>query len=424
MLTLMVVSFMVLLLAGMPVAFAMAISGALAVLGLPDVALTLIPQKFVLSLNTFPLLAVPCFILAGELMNTGGITRRIVRLSTVLIGRLRGSLAHVTVVANMIMAGFSGSATADCVATGTILIPAMKEEGYDPGFAAGITAASSCIGPIIPPSLVMVIYGGITGESVGRMFMGGVFPGLVIGFALMGLVAYYARRYNWPRGVTYSSAEMLRALMDAVGALLAPLIIIGGIITGITTATEAGVVAVFYAFTLGCFVYKEIRLRDMPKILVNAAVNTAVPMLIISCASVFGWVLARQNFASGIVKLLTSITTDTNLLYLLIIIMLLIIGLFVEGLAALLIFVPVLFPLGRQLGYDSTHFALVIIITILIGTITPPVGLQLYVASSIAKVPISKVMVWPAVAVMVAVTLLVTYVPVLVTFLPRLFFGN
>jgi tripartite ATP-independent transporter DctM subunit len=424
MLTLMVVSFMVLLLAGMPVAFAMAISGALAVLGLTDVAMTLIPQKLVLSLNTFPLLAVPCFILAGELMNTGGITRRIVRLSTVLIGRLRGSLAHVTVVANMIMAGFSGSATADCVATGTILIPAMKEEGYDPGFAAGITAASSCIGPIIPPSLVMIIYGGITGESVGKMFLGGVVPGLAIGFALMGLVAYYARRYNWPRGENYSSAEMLRALVDAVGALLAPLIIIGGIITGITTATEAGVVAVFYAFILGCFVYKEIRFRDIPKILVNAAVNTAVPMLIISCASVFGWVLARQNFAAGIVKLFTSITTDTNLLYLLIIIMLLIVGLFVEGLAALLIFVPVLFPLGRQLGYDSTHFALVIIITILIGTITPPVGLQLYVASSIAKVPISKVMVWPAVAVMVAVTLLVTYVPVLVTFLPRLFFGN
>jgi C4-dicarboxylate transporter DctM subunit len=212
--------------------------------------------------------------------------------------------------------------------------------------------------------------------------------------------------------------------VQSVGALLAPLIIIGGIITGVTTATEAGVVAVFYALFLGCFVYREIAFRDIPRILVNAAVNTAVPMIIISCASIFGWVLARQNFAAGLVELFTSITTDRNLLYLLIILMLLLVGLFVEGLAALLIFVPVLFPIGRQMGYDSTHFALIIIITIMIGTITPPVGLQLYVASNIAAVPISKVMVWPAVAVMLAVTLLVTYIPGLVTFLPRLFFGN
>jgi len=322
------------------------------------------------------------------------------------------------------MAGFSGSATADAVAIGSIMIPAMKKDGYPPGFAAGLTASAACIGPIIPPSLVMVIYGAITGLSIGKMFLGGFIPGLAIGFGLMILVSLYARKYNWPCGEKPKISKVISAFMGAFLALLAPVIILGGIITGITTATEAGVIAAVYALIIGLFIYKEITFRQIPKILVNAAINTAVPVIIISCSSIFGWVLARQNFASSISNALFGITANTYVLYFLIICILLIIGLFVEGMAAMLIFVPVLFPLGAQLGYDPIHFALVIIITILIGTITPPVGLQLYVASSIAKVSISKVFIWPFVAVMVAVLLLITYVPSLVTFLPSLIFGD
>jgi C4-dicarboxylate transporter DctM subunit len=322
------------------------------------------------------------------------------------------------------MAGFSGSATADAVAVGSVLIPAMKEAGYPPEFTTGITAASSCIGPIIPPSIAMVIYGAITGLSIGSMFMGGFIPGISIGLGLMFIVHLYARKNNWPKGEKPTLSKVFAAIKGALFALIAPLIIIGGIVTGVATATEAGVIAVVYAFIIGVFVYREISIRHIPKLLTNAAINTAVPVLIISCASIFGWVLARENFASAVTNLLFGITTDTNILYFLIVCMLMLIGLFVEGTAAMIIFVPILFPIGGELGYDPIHFALVIIITILIGTITPPVGLQLYIASSISRVPISRVTIWPFVAIMVAILLLITYVPPLVTYLPYLVFGN
>lgn len=414
--------FVILLFSGMPVAFAMAISGTLAVVGLGDVSLLLIPQRMFMSLNSFPLLAIPFFILAGELMNVGGITNRIVGFSKALIGHMPGSLAHVSVVSNIIMAGFSGSATADAVAIGSVMIPAMEKDGYPPEFTVGLNASAACIGPIIPPSLVMVVYGAITGLSIGKMFVGGFIPGLAIGIGLMILVAFYARKHNWPRGKKSTIFEIISAFRRAFLALLAPVIILGGIITGVMTATEAGVIAAVYALIISMFIYKEITLKQLPKILINSAINTAVPVVIISCASIFGWVLARENFASAVSNFILGVTTNIYISYFLIICILLIVGLFVEGMAALIIFVPVLFPLGNQLGLDPIHFALVIMITIMIGTITPPVGLQLYVASSIAKISISKVIIWPFVIVMVAVLLIVTYIPSLVTYLPSIFF--
>ena len=423
MIILMIVIFLVFLFLGMPVAFAMAISGTIAILRLGEVSPLLIPQRLFMSLNSFPLLAVPFFILAGELMNTGGITRRIVEFSKVLIGHKKGSLAHVNVVSNIIMAGFSGSATADAVAVGSIMIPAMKKEGYPPGFAAGLTASAACIGPIIPPSCVMVLYGAITGLSIGRMFIAGFIPGMAIGIGLMIVVAYNAKKYNWPYGEKPTFTEAFYAFKETFLALLAPIIILGGIITGVSTATEAGVVAVVYALFIGVFVYKEISIKQIPKLFLNAGINTAVPIVIIAGASSFGWILARQNFAASLTNILLGITDNTYILYFLIICMLLMIGLFVEGTAALLIFVPVLFPMGNQLGFEPIHFAIVIMITILIGTITPPVGLQLYIASDIAKISISRVVIWPFVAIMIAVVLLITYIPSLVTFLPNIIFG-
>ena len=401
----------------------MGIAGTLTVIYIGRINPILIPQRLFMSLNTFTFLAIPFFILAGGLMNSGGITRRIVKFASVLLAGLPGNLAHVTVVTNIIMAGFSGSATADAVAVGSVLIPAMKKDGYTAEFSAGVNAASSCIGPIIPPSIMMVIYGGITGLSVGAMFMGGFIPGLAVGIGIMLVVAYYAKKNKWRRGQFPKLREIYLASKEAIFALFAPVIILGGIATGVVTATEAGVIAVVYSFIIAVFVYKEVKIKQIPKILVDAAINTTIPVLIISCASIVGWVLARQNFATQVFNNLLNISDNPNILYFLIIFMLLLIGLVVEGSAALVIFTPVLFPIGLQLGYDPIHFALIIIITILIGTITPPVGLQLYVAASIAKTSITKVVIWPFVIIMVAVVLIITYYPPLVTFLPHLFFG-
>ena len=418
----MIISFIIFLLCGMPVAFAMAISGSLALFGLEGVNLVLVPQRAFTSLNSFPLLAVPFFILAGEIMNAGGITRRVIRFANAILGTVRGSLAQVNILASMIMAGFSGSATADAVAIGGILIPNMIEEGYPKNHTVGITASSACIGPIIPPSGVMALYGGITGISIGKLFIAGIIPGVLIGLALMFVVYFYARKYNWPRGKRSSWKEKFSAFLDSFWALIAPVIILGGIITGVVTATEAGVVTVVYAFIVGTFIYKEISLSQIPKILSKVAVDMAIPVIIISLAAIFGWVLARENFAALLVSLLTKFSENPQIIYLEIVAMFFVIGLFIEGTAALLIFVPILFPLAAQLGFDQIHFALVVMIMTLIGTVTPPVGLQLYIAASIAKIPISEAKVWPYVSAMLIVVLLTIFVPSLITYLPSVIF--
>jgi len=422
MLALMLISFILFLFLGMPVYVAMGISGALAILGIGNIPALLIPQKIILSLNSFPLLAVPLFVLTGELMNRGGITHRIVNFSKCLIGFLAGGLAHVNILASIFMAGFSGSATADAVAIGGIMIPAMVKDGYSPGFSAGVTAASSCIGPIIPPSIIMVLYGAITGLSIGKMFIGGLIPGLTIGLSQMIIVGIYAKKENWPRGKRVGFKRTLKAFYEAIWALFAPIIIIGGFLTGVITATEAGVIAVVYALFIGLFVYKEIKFKEIKSILVKAAVNTSIPVVIISFASIFGWVLARQNFASSTINYISGITSNPNLAILVIIGVLLLIGMFVEATAALLIFTPILFPLGCYFGFDSIHFALIILITILMGTITPPVGLQLYIACSIAKISINKVVILPFILIMILVIIIITYIPGFVLWLPALIF--
>lgn len=423
MLTVMLISFIIFLFLGVPVYVAMGVSGTLAILGIGNIPPLLIPQKIILSLNSFPLLAVPLFVLTGELMNRGGITNRIVNFSKCIIGSLAGGLAHVNILASIFMAGFSGSATADAVAIGGVMIPAMVKDGYSPEFSAGVTAASSCIGPIIPPSIIMVLYGAITGLSIGKLFIGGFLPGFIIGLSQMFIVAIYAKKNNWPRGEKVRFKEISKAFFEAIWALIAPIIIIGGFLTGVITATEAGVIAVVYALFVGLFIYKEISFRDIPKILVNAAVNTSIPVVIISFASIFGWVLARQNFASAIINYISGVTSNPNLAILVIIGMLLLIGMFIEATAALMIFTPILFPLGSYFGFDPIHFALIILITILMGTITPPVGLQLYIACSIAKIPINKVVIFPFILIMVLVVIIIAYIPGIVLWLPSLIFN-
>jgi C4-dicarboxylate transporter DctM subunit len=323
----------------------------------------------------------------------------------------------------MIMAGFSGSATADAVALGGVLIPVMNKQGYPPEFSAGITASAACIGPIIPPSLTMVIYGALTGLSVGKLFLAGLIPGICIGLILMLGVFYYAKKYNYPKGERTNLQQKIKAFREVFLALLAPVIVIGGLVSGVMTATETGVACSAYAFFLGYFVYKEIKINQILKILSTAAIHSAVPIIIMAGAAIFGWVLAYNNFASSLVNLLFILTSNAKTMLMLIILMLLIVGLFVEGGAATVIFVPLLFPIGKVLGCDPYQFAMIVEITMMIGTITPPVGLQLYICSNIAKVSISKTIIWPFAFLMLIIVILIVFFPFLATFLPSYVFS-
>ena len=412
--------FLAMLLLGMPVAYAMGISGLWGLMQFGTVAPVIAAQKCFATMNSFTLMAVPFYILAGELMNTGGITRRLVRFCSVLLQSWRGALAHANVLVSMIMAGFSGSATADAVSVGAIMIPAMQEDGYTPEFSAGVTAASSCIGPIIPPSLTMVIYGGITGISIGTLFMAGIIPGILIGLAQMCVVAFYCRKAGIPKKNRAPLREIAKAAWDSKWALIAPVIVLGGIASGIFTATEAGLVLCIYAILVSVFAHKEIRLRDLPAVFNRAGHSMAVPCMIICLASLFGQVVTRGNLATIMCNSLMGITTNKHLIILMTMAILFVVGLFMDGTVAMMIFVPVLFPIGQAVGLNPVHYAMIIMIVILIGTVTPPVGLQLFISASIAKVPVTRVYIWPFVIVMMALMILFTFVPGFVTLIPQL----
>jgi tripartite ATP-independent transporter DctM subunit len=415
--------FLVLMLLGVPVATAMLFSCIVNVslFGFPH---TIVAERMLNSINSFTLLAVPFFILSGVLMNRGGLTTRMVDVSKAFVGHFRGGTAHVNVVANMLLAGVSGSASADCAAIGSMLIPTMKKEGYPSGFAVGITAAASCIGPIIPPSIIMVIYGAMTNLSVGRLFLAGAVPGVLIGIALMVVTAWKARGHNVPRHERVPMGKRFMTVLTAIPALAAPGIIIGGIISGIYTATEAGVAACVYGLLVGTLVYRELRWSDVGSIMREAVEMTAIPVFILASASAFGWLLTAYGFGPLLVGWLKLFAVGKLSMLLLVVLLLFIVGLFLDGMAALLIFVPVFMPLVAAYQMDPIHFALVVIVTIMVGTITPPVGLQLYIASSIGRVSIGAVTVWPFVTSMMAVVLLMVFFPALVTFLPDLVFGK
>ena len=414
--------FIFLLMAGAPVAIAMLCASVVNIfyVGLPAI---IAAQRVVDSLNSFPLLAVPFFILAGVIMNQGGITRRLVDLSRAFVGHRPGGTAQVNVLASIFFSGISGSASADTAAIGSMLIPAMKKEGYDRGFAAGITAASSTIGPIIPPSIGMVIYATITEMSIGRLFLAGIVPGLMIGIALMVLVHFMAKARNYPREPRMPMRERVGVTLHALPAILAPVILLGGIFSGFYTPTEAGVVACLYGILVGLFFYRDLKLSAMPRVFADAVEVTSLPMVILASASVFSFLLSLHGFGDIVVSVLRWFDPSPTMLLLMIVAMLLLIGLIVEGLAAMIIFVPVFMPLVGAFGLDQLQLALIVLITLLIGTVTPPVGIQLYIASSVGNVPIKEVEVWPFVAAMLVVVMLLVFVPQIVTFVPTLVMG-
>lgn len=414
------------MLLGLPIAVSMGLTAILTFLALGEPGLlSMVPQRMYAGTTGFPLLAIPFFILAGNLMNTGGMTQRIFRFAQCLVGHIKGGLGHVNVVGSMIFAGMSGSAVADAAGLGMVEIQAMLKAGYDRRFSAAVTAASSTIGPIIPPSIPFVIFGSMTGTSVGRLFLGGFLPGLVMGLALMITVYIVAEQRGYPRERRATLRELLDSSLDGAAALGAPVIIIGGILAGIFTPTEAAVVACIYALILGLVVYREIRVADLPRIFWETLEHTIRVMFIISAASLFGWLLIQQRIPTTIVEGLMTLTGQPWIILLIINGILLILGCFMEGIAIMLLTIPVFMPLVARVGVDPVHFGVLMTLNLMIGLLTPPVGMCLYAVSSISQVPLWPLAreLWPYIAALLVSLALITYIPGLVLWIPNLLMG-
>jgi C4-dicarboxylate transporter DctM subunit len=407
---------------GIPVAWSMALAAA-AYLGLwSQVPLHAVAQRMVGGLDSFPLLAVPFFILAGNLMNSGGITERLVTFARVLVGRVTGGLAHTVVVTNMIMAGMSGSGVADAAGTGTVLVPAMRKAGYGVPFSAAIVGAAATIGPIIPPSIPFVIYGSIASVSIGRLFLAGATPGVIMGIVLMIFAYVIARRRQYPREACVGGRELLMVTLRALPPLGMPAIIMGGIIAGIMTPTEAAVAGAAYALVLGVCVYREIKLSDLPRLLLDSAVTAGTVAIIVAAASCIGWIVTVEQTPQKLIALVNAAHLSSWQLYLLINIVLLILGCFMDGMAIMIMAIPLIMPLVLQAGIDPVHFGIVFSINIMIGTITPPVGMIMYVVCGIGKISIAEFAheVWPFIIALVIALGLVTFFPGLAMWLPNL----
>ncbi len=414
---------LLLIFVGLPIAFSMGATTMIAVAfkrGIADIPHSMMAQRMVYGVNSFPLLAIPFFLLVGRLMNIGGITDRIYTFCSVLIGHVRGGLAHVNILGSMIFAGMTGSAVSDAVGLGQMEIKAMTDQGYDKKFAAATTAASATIGPIIPPSIPMVLYGVLGNVSVGALFIGGIIPGILMGVFMMVVVATIAKRRGFPLQKRATLGQILRGIYRAALPLLSPVILIGGIWGGIFTPTEASVVAVLYSILLGYVIYREMDFQGLLKMLKEALDDTSILLFIIAAASVYGWFIARYQISSSIVDQILSFTTSP-LVYLLIInILLLIVGCIMESLAAINILTPILLPIAIKLGIDPVHFGLIMVLNLMIGLITPPVGMVLYAVQRVAGISFEELVKSVAIyyiPLLLVLFLITVYAP-LVTWLP------
>ncbi len=408
---------------GMPIFFSLGLISLAYLMSHHEILLS-VPQRLTMTADSFPLLAAPFFILMGNLMNTSGVTRRIFNFANCLVGHIRGGLGHANVVASMIFAGMSGAAVADAAGLGTIEIEAMKEGGYDVDFACAITAASSTIGPIIPPSLPMIIYGVLANTSVGGLFIGGIVPGVLMGFSLMLYVYLFARNKNYPRRTFPTIKNFLAALQEAFLSLLTPVILLGGIFSGVFTPTEAAAVAAFYALLLGMY-YREIKISDLPDIILNTIETNAVIIALVMTASLFGWVITRAQVPQMMGKLLIDISDNPLVILLILDLFLLFVGCFMEAIAAQMILIPILLPVVLRLGISPIHFGLVMILNLMIGTLTPPIGVVLYVTAKVADISFERVTkaTFPFLVPLLIVLLLITLFPALTTFLPSVILG-
>ena len=407
----------------MPVAFSLAFMG-IAWLFIEGQSVTQAAQRLIGGIDSFPLLAVPCFILAGVAMNSGGVSDRIYTFAKALVGHFTGGLAHVNVLGSLIFSGMSGSAIADAGGLGVLEIKAMKEDGFPVEYAGALTCASCIIGPLVPPSIPMVIYGVIANTSVGSLFLAGIVPGFLTAGALMIQSYFWARKRNMPRRPRASLRELWAAFKRASLALVTPLIIMGGIFGGVFTPTEAAAVAAIYSLALGLFIYREMSWRDLPRIFKESVSTSAVVGLIVAGASLFGWVLAREQVPQKVAAAFLTVSQDPLVILLIINLLLIFLGCIMEGLAIMILLVPVLLPVTQAVGIDPVHFGVIVVMNLMIGILTPPFGVALFVVAKVGNIPFHVLAraILPFLGPLLVVQVIVTYWPGLILFLPRLFF--
>ena len=409
----------------MPIAFCLGITALVTLLATPDMTLLILPQKMFTGVDYFTLVAVPFFILAGELMNKARITDSIIALSQYLVGRFRGGLAHVTIMASMFFAGITGAAVAEVSALGSILIPAMVKANYPKSFAAAVSAAGAVMGPIIPPSIIMVVYALVdTRVSIGALFLAGVLPGIAIG--LLQMIAAYAiaLKYNYPRfEEKFDAGKFLQVLKRALIPLFTPVIIMGGILGGICTPTEAAAVAVIYALIVGLLIFRTLKPRDLPKIFLNTTLISSTVFFIFCMGNVLVVLFTINQVPDQLGKFILSISTNPMVFLILINILLLIVGCFMEVGVAIIILVPMLSPVASHFGIDPLHFAMIVVVNLCIGLITPPVGVVLFVACGISGLSMEQVTrsIWPFFLAIIVVLLLVTFIPSFTLVVPKMF---
>ncbi|GHE22898.1 TRAP transporter large permease [Halomonas urumqiensis] len=413
-----------LLVMGVPIAISLAGSCLLYVLLTGRVPDVVVVHRMINGVDSFPLLAIPFFILAGNLMNNGGITSRIFDFAKALMGWMRGGLGHVNVGASIVFSGMSGAAVADAGGLGTIEIKAMKDAGYDEEFSVGITAASSTIGPIIPPSLPMVIYGVMASVSVGQLFVAGLVPGLLMGLVLMAMITIISRRRGYTRDAVFSIPVLGHTFKRAFLSLLTPVIIVGGIMSGAFTPTEAAIAAVVYALVLGGVVYRSLTWRRLLKVSMETIETTAVILLIVAGASIFAWILTSNQVTQHVVNLLGPFADNPIATLIIINLVLILVGCFMETIAAITILVPVLLPVAVTAGVDPVHFGVIMVLNLMIGLLTPPVGMVLYVLSRVSGISFEKCMrgTLPFLVPLVISLLLVTFIPAISLWLPTLIY--
>ncbi|HSP24243.1 MAG TPA: TRAP transporter large permease [Saliniramus sp.] len=412
--TLLLLVFAGLMLTGVPIAFAM-LGSSLLVIWLEGLPLSIFAQRVSSGIQSFPLLAIPLFILTGNLMNQSGMSERLFGFARALVGHLRGGLAQVNVLGSIFMSGVSGSSLADCAATTRVFVPQMEKAGYSRGFSVALTAASATLAPIIPPSILLIIYGWQANISIGDLFVAGIVPGLFIGSVLLGLCVVMARIKGFKAGDAFQGSILWATFKRAVWALLLPVLIVGGFRAGVFTATEVAAVAAVYALIVGLVIYRTLGARDIVEALVSTGKDTASILILVAAASPFAWILALYQAPQLMLGLITGISDDPLVVLLLLNVLLLVVGMFMETLAIIIILVPILLPLLKTFGIDLTHFGIIMVFNLLIGQLTPPLGVLMFVSCSIARLRMGTFLVeiWPFLLALGAALLVITFVPFL-----------
>lgn len=427
MITIAVIGLLIFLILGVPVCFAIGLSGLLAIMLGSDIPSLMAVHQTIRGMNSFSLMAGPLFILAGEIMGAANLSKRILDFCRSCIAQVRGGMGMVSVLANMIFAGISGSGAATMSAVSTLTVPELKKEGYDSGFIASVIAGSGALAPIIPPSTNMIVYASLTGFSVGKLFLGGVVPGILIGICLMAMCYWYAKKYNVDRGSgQFSFRTVGKTFLKSFFALITPIIILAGVVSGLFTATESGIVACIYALICGFFIYRTLKLSDLVGIFKRAASSSAMLMMIMGISSIYSYIFARENLAENIKNFMLSVTHNPAVVVFIIIVLMLIIGCFMETLAATAVILPIVYPIVTSLGVDPLLFGVLFSISTVVGALTPPVGLYLFLSMNIAEAPFRKAISYtaPVVLIILAVMLLMWFFPPIVTFVPNLLMGS